>query len=99
MGPDVENREIDLGNGLTLEPSTNTLKLNGVPVKASTEEIVIVETDHVKVTKVIDSYVDPSQPYVVMYDGVVRHRPCTSEDVMRALAHYLQSAEYKLAKK
>jgi hypothetical protein len=36
--------------------------------------------------------------YDVIRGGVVRHPEGTAEDAMRALAFYLQSAEYKLAK-
>jgi hypothetical protein len=34
--------------------------------------------------------------YDVIRGGVVRHPEGTAEDAMRALAFYLQSAEYKL---
>ena len=33
--------------------------------------------------------------YEVLESGVVRHSPCSAEDVIRALSHYLQSVVFE----
>jgi len=33
--------------------------------------------------------------YEVLENGVVRHSPCSAEDVIRALSHYLQSVVFE----
>jgi hypothetical protein len=42
---------------------------------------------------------DEKGVYTVTTDGVVRHTPCSAEDVMRAMANYLHNALYLLEKK
>lgn len=59
---------------------------------------VIVETEHIKVIIDTSSNANKTNPYFVYNKGILRHPNCDAEDVMRALAHYLISAENEINK-
>jgi len=63
--------------------------------RTSEETIVQVELSSgalVEVNRMSDGSYDVSNA------GVVRHTPCSAEDAMRALGHYLHSEAYQLIK-
>lgn len=57
--------------------------------------IVVVELSHGEAVEVLRM---SDGTYDVRSNNVTRHTPCSAEDAMRALGHYLASESYQLGK-